>query len=65
MHTQHTSKLSVSYYQAIIAEAEQPRNRNHLVTARGLASPARDSENTSEIIIVMVYVFLMILFSSK
>lgn len=39
-HTQHTSKLSVSYYRAIIAEAERPRNRNHLVTGRGLVSRA-------------------------
>lgn len=49
----HTSKLSVSCYQRIIAEACEPRNWLRL---------ERESESKSEIIIVMVYVVRMMIF---
>jgi hypothetical protein len=58
MHTQHTSKLSVSYYRAIIAEAEATEKQESF-RFRAWASRAREAENTSEIITTMVYVFLM------
>lgn len=61
MHTRQNCRFHVICDNC---RGERPRNRNRLASelGRGRMDTARDLENAIEIIIVMVYVFLMMIF---